>query len=416
MTPARNALHILVILEPLPYPMDVRVRGQVDGLVGAGYAVTVVCPTGHGFDALEEWIGPVRVLRYPAPPAGLSAPGYLREYGLAFVALARLVRRVRRDRRIDLAFVCNPPDILVSLAVPLRRGGTRILFDFREISPELFEAKFGGRSGAVHMVLRRLLLSSERFAFRHADVVTTVSRPCADIAHERGGVDRDRIFIVGNGPDPRRIFPVPAQPELRRGRDKLVLWLGAMSQQEGLERLVETADELVNRLGRTDVAFALVGPGDAHDTLMDDVRRRGLERVVDVRGAVDDASVRAYMATADVCVGVDERNSVNDRAAMRKIFEYMAMGRPVVQFPLAEMARLCRDATAYARNGDSSDLARQIAGLLDDRERAERLGQAAQRRVNDGLMWPDQVPAMLEAVELALALGRRRRQESAPDA
>ena len=59
------------------------------------------------------------------------------------------------------------------------------------------------------------------------------------------------------------------------------------------------------------------------------------------------------MSTADVCVGVDERNAMNDRAAMRKVLEYLALGKAVVQFPLAEMQRLCGDATVYARNGDA---------------------------------------------------------------
>jgi glycosyltransferase involved in cell wall biosynthesis len=403
-----TAAHILVILQPLPFPMDVRVRAQADALVAAGYAVTVACPTGYGYDALEETIGPVRVLRYRARAGGLSPLGYLWEYGSAFVALARLVRRVHRERRVDVAFVCNPPDLLIALALPLRRSGTGVVFDYREISPELFAAKFGDRGGLLHAVLRRLLLWSERFAFRHADVATTVSRPCVEIARERGHMRQDRIFIVGNGPDPRRIFPVPARPELRSGHDKLVLWLGSMSQQEGLGRLIATADELVNGLGRSDVGFALVGPGDMHETLRDEVRRRGLESVVEIRGAVDDASVRAYMATADVCVGVDECNPMNDRAAMRKILEYMAMGRPVVQFPLAEMRRLCGDTTVYARNGDSGDLARRVAALLDDPGGAARIGEAAQRRVHAGLMWPDQVPAMLAAVELALRRDRAR--------
>ena len=142
------------------------------------------------------------------------------------------------------------------------------MFDLREISPELFEAKFG-RRGPLH----RLLLASERFALRRADAVITVSEPCAEIARTRGGVPAGRIFHVGNGPDPERIFPVAPRDELRGGHEHLVLWLGCMSSQEGLSRLVEAADHLVNDDGRTDVQFALVGPGDVHDELRREVAR-----------------------------------------------------------------------------------------------------------------------------------------------
>jgi glycosyltransferase involved in cell wall biosynthesis len=78
-----------------------------------------------------------------------------------------------------------------------------------------------------------------------------------------------------------------------------------------------------------------------------------------------------------------------------------------VQFPLTEMRRICADATVYARNGDPRDLAAQIARLLDDPERRERLGRAAHARALAGLMWPQQVPAFLAAVELALGASDR---------
>jgi glycosyltransferase involved in cell wall biosynthesis len=400
MRPDGSSPHVLVLLEGLPYPFDVRVRAEVATLRAAGYEVTVAGPTGYGHDAREETLDGVRVVRYRAAPGGRGAAGYLREYATAWLRLRRLVRAVGRERRVDLLFVCNPPDFVALLARPLARHGVRVLLDYREICPELFEAKFGRRG-----ILHRLLLIAEQLAFRHADVVITVSEPCAEIARTRGGVSAERLFLVGNGPDPARVYPVPPDPALRRGRRRLVLWLGAMSQQEGLGRLIAAAEELVVVQARRDVSFALVGPGDAHEALRADVARRGLSDYVEVRDAVDDQLVRTYLATADVCVNVDERNPMNDRAAMRKVLEYMAMGRPVVQFPLLEMRRLCGDAAVYARNADPLDLAAKLGELLDDDERRRELGERARERVSHGLLWPQQVPALLAAVEQALNAG-----------
>ncbi len=110
------------------------------------------------------------------------------------------------------------------------------------------------------------------------------------------------------------------------------------------------------------------------------------------------------MATADVCVGVDESNAMNDSSTMTKIIEYMVMGRPVVQFPLHETGRVCGDTSLYARPGDAVDLADRIAELLDDPERAEALGAAARERAVPALLWPEQVPALLAAVAAAVEL------------
>jgi glycosyltransferase involved in cell wall biosynthesis len=392
--------HVLVLLESLPFAMDPRVRGQVAALREAGFDVTVACPTGCRPGERDLVADGVRVRRFPAPRPGRGPLGYVREYAVALTRLGWLVRAVRRERRVDLVLVCTPPDLLVVLVRSLARRGAAVVVDLREISPELYEAKFR-RRGLAH----RALLFAERYALRHADAVTTVSRPCAQLAIARGRVDPSRLFLVGNGPDPSRLHAVAPWPELRRGHRFLVLWLGMMSTQEGLGCLVEAADHVIHGLGREDVHFAIVGPGDARDALQRRVDALGLGDGVELPGGVGDELVRAYLSTADVCVGVDERNAMNDRAAMRKVLEYLALGKAVVQFPLAEMQRLCGDATVYARNGDAQDLGNRICELLDDEPRRRQLEEAARRRASDGLMWPQQVPALLAAVETAAGRG-----------
>jgi glycosyltransferase involved in cell wall biosynthesis len=398
--------HVLVLFEGMPYPMDTRLRPQVATLRREGYEVTVIAPTGPGYERLDETVDGVRVRRFRLPPGGQGAPGYLREYAVALFQIARLARRVDRERPVDVVFISNPPDLLVLSALPVVRRGARVVYDARELSPELFEAKFHRRG-----LLYRLLIMAERFALRRADVVIVVSEPFAEILHARTGVRRDRMFLVTNGPDPGRIYPVEPRPDLKRGREHMVLWLGVMSAQEGLERLVEAADTIVHGAGRTDVSFALVGPGDAHEDLRAEVRRRHLEDVVFVSEGVGDDMVRAYLSTADICVGVDECLGMNDLTVMQKIVEYMAVGRPVVQFPLAEMRRICGDSAVYARNADARDLGEKILALLDDPGRRHRLGDDARARAHDGLMWPQQEPALRAAVSTALAEPSKRKQK-----
>jgi glycosyltransferase involved in cell wall biosynthesis len=393
--------HVLFLFEGGSYPLDVRIRSQTGTLTRGGYEVTVIAPTAPHSSAPAEDVDGVHVRRFRPPPGGRGAVGYVREFAVALVRIARLARAVDRERPVDLVIACNPPDLLVLSALPLMRRGARLLFDARELSPELFEAKFR-RRGVMH----RLLLGCERWALRRADAVIAVSQGFVDILRERCRLPAERVFLVGNGPDPQRVYPVEPRPELRHGREHLVLWLGVMSTQDGLERLIAAADELVNRGGRADVTFALVGDGDAEDDLRAEVRRRGLEEVVFFEGLVRDEGVRAFISTADVCVGTDVCVGMNDRTMMRKIIEYMAIGRPVVQFPLREMKRICGDSAVYARDADSADLARQIGALLDDPERRRRLGEAAQARAHSGLMWPQQEPALLAALRAALQRSR----------
>jgi glycosyltransferase involved in cell wall biosynthesis len=397
-------MHVLIALQNEPYPWDRRVRQEAEALTVAGHSVTVCGPTGFGFDAPEEHIDGVRVLRHPQPPPGRGIVGYLREYAVSLVRLGRLLRRVGREHPVDVVIVCAPPDLLVLPALPLRRAGAALVLDHHDLSPELFALKFGDRRPVQAAV--RL---AERFALRRADVVLATNDTYADIEHRRGGVDPARIFTVRNGPDPTRIHPAEPRPELRHGHDRLVCWVGMMSDQEGLHHVLDAAERLVRTRGREDVGFAIVGSGDARDGLIADADRRGLSAHVHFPGRADDQLLRAYLSTADVCLGVDEPNPMNDASTMTKIIEYMVMGRPVVQFPLQETARVCGDTCLYARPGDVAHMAELIERLLDDEHEAERLGAAARARALEGLLWPQQVPELLAAVRAAPELRRKRR-------
>ncbi len=392
-------MQVLIALQNEPYPYDRRVRQEAEALTAAGHSVTVCGPTGFGFDAPEELIDGVRVLRHPQPPAGSGIVSYLREYATSLWRIGRLMRRAQRETPFDLVIVCSPPDLLVLPALPLRRKGAALVFDHHDLSPELFTLKFGDRAA-----IQRIVRLAERFALRRADVVIATNDTYADVERRRGPVADHRVFIVRNGPDPKRIYPVEPRPELKRGRDKLVCWVGLMSDQEGLHHLLDAAEHLVRRQGRDDVGFAIVGAGDARDGLIAETARRGLADHVHFPGRADDELLRAYMATADVCVGVDEPNPMNDSSTMTKIIEYMVMGRPIVQFPLVETSRVCGDTCLYAQPGDAVDMAERIAELLDDPERARTLGEAARERALAGLLWPQQVPHLLEAVTAAARL------------
>lgn len=392
-------MHVLIALQNEPYPYDRRVRQEAEALVAAGHSVTVCGPTGFGFDAPDEVVDGVRVLRHAQPPGGRGVVGYLREYAVSLWRIARLMRGAQRTAPVDLVIVCSPPDLLVLPALPLRRAGAALVFDHHDLSPELFALKFGDRR-AIQAIVRL----AERFALRRADVVIATNDTYADVERERGPVEQRRIFTVRNGPDPNRIHPVDPRPELKRGRDKLVCWVGLMSDQEGLHHLLDAAEHLIRVRGRADVGVAIVGAGDARDDLIAATARRGLDDHVHFPGRADDDLLRAYMATADVCVGVDEPNPMNDSSTMTKIIEYMVMGRPIVQFPLRETSRVCGDACLYARPGDAVDMAERIEELLDDPERAAALGKAARERALAGLLWPQQVPHLLEAVAAAARL------------
>ena len=85
-------------------------------------------------------------------------------------------------------------------------------------------------------------------------------------------------------------------------------------------------------IGRTDIQFGLVGGGTSLEAMKALARELGVADYVTFTGRVPDAELLAMLNTADVCVNPDVANEMNDKSTMNKIMEYMALGKPIVQF------------------------------------------------------------------------------------
>src|SRR6185312_1698396 len=104
-------------------------------------------------------------------------------------------------------------------------------------------------------------------------------------------------------------------------------------------------------------------------------RDLGVADYVTFTGRVPDAEMLAMLNTAEVCVNPDVANEMNDKSTMNKIMEYMALGKPIVQFDLAEGRFSAQAASLYANRNDPIDLAAKIVELIDDPARRSEMGK-----------------------------------------
>jgi glycosyltransferase involved in cell wall biosynthesis len=94
---------------------------------------------------------------------------------------------------------------------------------------------------------------------------------------------------------------------------------------------------------------------------------------------------------------------MNDKSTMNKIMEYMALGKPIVQFDLTEGRVSAGEASWYAKRNDARDLAERIVKLLDDEQQRHRMGRIGRERVVNRLSWDHEAPRLLAAYEALFA-------------
>ena len=386
---------ILIIVENLPVPFDTRVWQEATTLAANGYTVSVICPKGKGYDKDYERLQGVYIYRHDLPAEGNGAFGYAREYLSALWHEYRLARKVRKEIGFDVIHGCNPPDDIYMVALPFKNKGVDYVFDHHDICPELFEAKFGHRSGALY----RSQVWLERQTYRHCTFAFVTNESYRKIAIERGGMEPDKVWVLRSGPRLERLRITPPKPEIKRGRKFMVGYLGVIGQQEGIEYILKAAKYMRDELGRDDIFWGIVGGGPHLAQLRKQCSEMGLDDIVEFTGRVSDEKLLDYLNTADVCVNSDEYNEMNDKSTMNKILEYMALGKPIVQFDLTEGRFSAQEASLYASPNDAADLARKIASLLDDPEKRARMGAIGRNRVLNELSWEHTSKTLLEAYD-----------------
>ncbi|MCW2685607.1 MAG: putative glycosyltransferase [Mycobacterium sp.] len=376
--------HILILVENFSVPRDRRVWQESQALAGAGFKVTVICPTGSDRDLEREAvIEGVRILRYPLRAASGGPLGYVREYTVALWHTLRLAMKVRREGRIDVVHACNPPDLLFLVALALRLGGTRFVFDHHDLVPELFLSRFP-RGGRILYQLTRYL---ERLTFATADAVISTNESYRRVATERGKLSADRVVVVRNAPDLTRFTPREPDFSLRRGKPYLLAYLGVMGHADGLDYALRVLRLLRDEIGRDDIHCILMGAGDAYDETVALSQQLGVADIVDFPGWVGDEFIQRCLSTADVCLAPDPLNAFNNVSTMMKVAEYMAMGRPIVSFDLHETRVSAGDAAVYVAANDARAFAKAIDTLLQDPERRRQMGELGRRRVEQELSW-----------------------------
>jgi glycosyltransferase involved in cell wall biosynthesis len=183
-----------------------------------------------------------------------------------------------------------------------------------------------------------------------------------------------------------------------------------MGSQDGLDYLIDAARLIIRDWGRTDIQFVLVGAGPELPRLQDRARTLGIAEYVEFTGLVSSGrQLGSILVTADVCVSPDKANHMNDISTMNKIMDYMALGRPIVQFDLREGRVSAGGASLYAERNDVSSLAAGIVRIIDNPELGVRMGQTGRDRFLTSLSWEFQIPQLLAAYRRALQKSRNPR-------
>jgi glycosyltransferase involved in cell wall biosynthesis len=382
------------------YEEDPRVRREAESLAASGRPVMVLGLRRPELPA-EEVLAGVHVRRLGVQRHQGSGLGvYLREYASFLVRAGWAAARLHRRHRFALVQVHSLPDFLVFAALPLRLVGVPVLLDLHEAMPEFFASRF---PGAANRLTHRLLLFQERVSIAFSTATLSVNEAMRDRLIGLG-VAPDKVSVVINSPSLQRFDPAghPRRGFREDGRLRLI-YTGALTPTYELDVAVRAVAEVATTRPDLDVALDLYGRGDSEPELRTLADELGIADRLTFHGRIPLDEVPAAIAAADIGLAPTRLDRFTAITLSTKVYEYAAMGKPVVASRLPMVEQIFPPGTVgHYEPGDPAGMAAAILAIADDPPGREAAVERTRAVVRDAA-WEHEAERYVAIVEGLIA-------------
>jgi glycosyltransferase involved in cell wall biosynthesis len=353
-----------------------------------------------------------------APPTLLALPSELNYYPYGELLESRITAM---HRAAPWSFIYQRYSLHNFLGPLLgRKLNVPVVVEFN--GSEVWAAENWGQ----RLALRDEAEAAEQAALSKADVVVTVSDPLVEDLRRRGVPD-ERIVVYPNCVDPEAFHPRRfADAELAALRDRygirrdalVVGFIGTFGHWHGVDFLADCIREVAatdaDWLERHRLHFMLVGDGAKMETVREKVGAGAARRYVTLTGLVSQTEAPKYLACANLLVSPHVPNPDGSEffGSPTKLFEYMAVERPILASALSQIAAVIegRGATRFGRlppgagapcgllfqPGNAEEFKIKLRELVADPDLGRRLARAARAEVLARYTWNRHVDAIAE--------------------
>ncbi len=364
------------------YPFDPRVRRAASALLENGYNVDVICLRGRDEKKFDVHNG-VNIYRVALQHIRGGYLRYLYNYGMFFLLSFLMLNSLDRKKNYNVVHVHSLPDFLVFISLFQRRKEKKIVLDLHEAMPEIFAARFNKNMDSM---LVKVPIFLEKISIAFASHIITVNNTIKELYINRG-VPEKKITVIMNSPDEK----LSSTKDLRDFKmkfnldDKFVLvYVGGINYERNLEVILHAISKINHDI--PNLFFIIFGhmygqKGQSYkESLKNLVKQLGLEDSVYIGGKVNPEEVSSYLDLSDFGIVSYIRNPLTDVAVPNKIFEYIALNKPIIVVNFKALHSLMGDdAAIYYKPEDADDLAQRIKWLFNHKNDLMGMKQNAQK-------------------------------------
>jgi glycosyltransferase involved in cell wall biosynthesis len=379
------------------YPADPRPRRAAEALTREGAIVDLLCMQQNEREPRHENVNGVNVFRVPFRRYRGGKLTYVGQYS-AFILISFVYLTIRSLRkRYDFIHVHNMPDVLVFAAAAAKARGSKLILDLHDPMPELMQTIFKLSPESLSV---RALKTMEKKSIAFSDLVLTVNIACQNLYSARS-CQRDKIRVVLNSPDDYIFRFRPADLNGSSGetieKPYSILYHGSLVARNGLD-LAVVALEIVRR-SIPNVKLLVCGERTPFlETVMAMARERQLENNIGYLGVQNLNGIVEAITACDLGVIPNHKNIFTEINTPTRIFEYLALGKPVIAPRTKAIQDYFGDRDlVFFELGNAQDLAHQIEYAFSHPKEVMETTQRGQRVYLDHT-WTREKSQFLDAV------------------
>lgn len=247
-----------------------------------------------------------------------------------------------------------------------------------------------------------LLRKIEIESWRGVDEFFTVSNFVKNQLSEFG-IDKSRISVITSKADTEHFNPDVDGSKIREKYHidgTLITFLGTFGKWHGIEFLIDAAPKIFANI--PDAKIMLIGDGELRGKIDEKIDALGIRDKIIMTGLVDLSFVPQYLAASDIlvspCIPNDKGEFINSPV---KIFEYLAMGKPLVASDIGQQKEIIKD----GQNGllfktfDENEFVSKIKLLNSDNELKHKLSLAARKDAIENYDWKNNRDIILDVYQ-----------------
>ncbi len=370
------------------YPSDPRPRRAAEAMIEADMQVDLLCLAGSETDAPQETVGQVHVSRIPLTHRRDSKLIYLWQYGRFFWSSFWFLTSRSLRHRYDVIHVHNMPDFLVFAALLPRLRGARIILDLHDPMPELMESIYGLKPQDWKVAVLKFL-ERKSIAFSHLVLTPNITFKTLFVSRR---CPPEKIQIVMNSPQQEIFHPSrygTTKKVMHPASEFHVMHHGSIVHRHGVDLLVEAVARLRPKI--PGIKLDIYGNSTPFlSAVLALAESLGIADIVTYHGAKTQTEIAEAILACDVGVVPNRRSAFIELNFPTRLFEYLAMNRPVVA-PSTQGIRdyFDSDQILLFSPNDVDDLAAKILWVKEHPAETEKIVRAGAEIYGKNL-WNDQ--------------------------